>query len=91
MLGECCEAALLVFFQESLILLPNSLFKNYLAKFPLSFFENMERIMSRDYIPNSNDVLRSRVRTTGITETQIRVENVAYKYVKKHVRKHVKT
>eukprot|EP00116_Pleurobrachia_bachei_P008855 sb/3469117/ len=43
------------------------------------FFENMERIMSRDYVPNSNDVLRSRVRTTGITETQIRVENVAYK------------
>lgn len=43
------------------------------------FFENMHRILHKDYIPNINDVLRSRVRTTGIIETHIQVEDVSYR------------
>jgi len=43
------------------------------------FFENMERIMHPSYVPTPNDVLRSRVRTTGIIETQIQVEKVSYR------------
>ncbi|KAK0040125.1 guanine nucleotide-binding protein G(o) subunit alpha [Biomphalaria pfeifferi] len=33
------------------------------------YFENMERICSLKYIPSSTDVLRARVRTTGVIET----------------------
>ena len=36
--------------------------------------------MSKDYVPTFNDVLRSRVRTTGIIETQIQVDDVSYRY-----------
>ncbi|TIB34974.1 hypothetical protein E3P85_00683 [Wallemia ichthyophaga] len=34
------------------------------------FFENVDRIGNQDYIPNENDVLRARIKTTGITETR---------------------
>lgn len=34
------------------------------------FFQNIRRIGSLDYVPNENDVLRARVKTTGITETR---------------------
>lgn len=47
-----------------------------------SFFENMERIMHPSFVPTFNDVLRSRVRTTGIIETHIQVEDVSYRFVK---------
>ena len=36
--------------------------------------------MDARYVPTLNDVLRSRVRTTGIIETQIQVEKVSYRY-----------
>ncbi|KAK1146460.1 Guanine nucleotide-binding protein alpha-2 subunit [Aspergillus melleus] len=35
-----------------------------------SFFEEAKRIASADYIPNVNDVLRARTKTTGIYETR---------------------
>lgn len=34
------------------------------------FFENVRRIGSQDYIPNEDDVLRARSKTTGIAETR---------------------
>ncbi|CEH11777.1 g-protein alpha subunit [Ceraceosorus bombacis] len=34
------------------------------------FFNNVSRIASPDYIPNEDDVLRARSKTTGITETR---------------------
>ncbi|TIB70595.1 hypothetical protein E3Q18_00568 [Wallemia mellicola] len=34
------------------------------------FFQNVHRIGNQDYIPNENDVLRARIKTTGITETR---------------------
>ncbi|RXN29564.1 E3 ubiquitin-protein ligase RNF213-alpha-like protein [Labeo rohita] len=36
----------------------------------LYFFENMSRIIAPNYIPTKTDVLRVRVRTHGVTETQ---------------------
>ncbi|KAI3640249.1 hypothetical protein MIR68_001127 [Amoeboaphelidium protococcarum] len=34
------------------------------------FFDNIERVASGDYIPSEDDVLKSRVKSTGITETK---------------------
>lgn len=33
------------------------------------FFDNVQRIGSADYVPNEDDVLRARIKTTGISET----------------------
>ncbi|CAE1267425.1 GNA [Acanthosepion pharaonis] len=43
------------------------------------YFENMERICSSKYIPNATDVLRARVRTTGIIETCFRINHVIFR------------
>lgn len=40
-----------------------------------SLFENMERICDDNYIPTPTDVLRARVRTNGIIETNFRVND----------------
>ncbi|GAB1201849.1 G protein alpha subunit [Aspergillus pseudonomiae] len=40
------------------------------VKHPASFFEEAKRIASADFIPNVNDVLRARTKTTGIYETR---------------------
>ena len=34
----------------------------------ISFFENLSRISKSDYVPTVEDVLRIRVKTSGITE-----------------------
>ncbi|KAI2666693.1 Guanine nucleotide-binding protein G(o) subunit alpha [Labeo rohita] len=43
------------------------------------FFENMSRIIAPNYIPTKTDVLRVRVRTHGVTETQVRVNSSLYR------------
>jgi len=56
-------------------------FKKYMKKrneFQLEensayFFNNLERIGQKGYIPTEQDVIRSRVKTTGITEQEIDV------------------
>jgi len=45
------------------------------------YFENIERICQREYIPSEQDVLRSRAKTTGITETEFEVENTKFRMV----------
>lgn len=37
-----------------------------------SFFDEVQRIGSTDYVPNEMDVLRARTKTTGISETKFR-------------------
>ena len=39
----------------------------------------MERILIPDYTPNEQDVLRSRVRTTGVVETAFKVGRLTYR------------
>ena len=41
----------------------------------------MGRILAADYLPNEQDVLRSRVVTTGIIETSFRVNKLIYRMV----------
>ncbi|KAK5617916.1 hypothetical protein CRENBAI_024826 [Crenichthys baileyi] len=44
----------------------------------LYFFENMSRITSPDYVPTETDVLRVRLRTTGVIETQFKVNHLIF-------------
>ncbi|KAI9754944.1 MAG: G-Protein alpha subunit [Chaenotheca gracillima] len=43
------------------------------------FFYDMDRLFAKDYIPNDQDVLRSRLRTTGITETIFELGTLTYR------------
>ncbi|XP_067221749.1 guanine nucleotide-binding protein G(o) subunit alpha-like [Chanodichthys erythropterus] len=45
----------------------------------LYFFESISRIIAPNYIPSETDVLRVRVRTRGVVETQFRVNNSLYR------------
>ncbi|KAL0993468.1 hypothetical protein UPYG_G00108390 [Umbra pygmaea] len=45
----------------------------------LYFFKNISRIISPTYIPIQSDVLRVRVRTCGIIETQFRVNHMVFR------------
>ncbi|CAK9785192.1 G-alpha-domain-containing protein [Cutaneotrichosporon oleaginosum] len=42
----------------------------YLMDSATYFFSNLDRISSAEYVPNENDVLRARSKTTGISETR---------------------
>ncbi len=41
----------------------------------------MDRILAPGYLPSVDDVLRSRVQTTGIIETAFKVNKLTYRYV----------
>ncbi|KAG6810536.1 Guanine nucleotide-binding protein subunit alpha [Tricholoma furcatifolium] len=43
------------------------------------YFNAIERMSSPQYIPTDQDILRSRVKTTGITETTFKVGELTYK------------
>lgn len=45
------------------------------------FFENIDRIAEPNYIPNQDDILRCRVRTTGIKETDFKIDGTIFKMV----------
>jgi guanine nucleotide-binding protein G(i) subunit alpha len=44
-----------------------------------SYFDSISRISQPDYMPNDQDVLRSRVKTTGITETTFIIKELTYR------------
>lgn len=44
-----------------------------------SYFDSIMRIGHTNYMPSDQDVLRSRVKTTGITETTFHVHNTVYR------------
>ncbi|KAL8845059.1 MAG: hypothetical protein Q9176_000731 [Flavoplaca citrina] len=44
-----------------------------------SYFDSIGRIAQPDYLPNDQDVLRSRVKTTGITETTFIIGELTYR------------
>ena len=46
-----------------------------------SYFSEMDRVLGDDYIPTEQDVLRSRVQTTGIIETAFKVNKLTYRCV----------
>lgn len=43
------------------------------------YFDSIERISSHAYVPNDQDILRSRVKTTGITETTFIIGDLTYR------------
>jgi len=45
------------------------------------FFDNIDRFMSPSYIPTQSDVLRARVRSTGIEEASFRFDREIYKMI----------
>ena len=45
----------------------------------VSYFDSIDRIAAHDYLPNDQDVLRSRVKTTGITETTFIIGDLTYR------------
>ncbi|KAJ5676959.1 Guanine nucleotide-binding protein subunit alpha [Penicillium maclennaniae] len=46
---------------------------------PRSYFDAIDRIAQPDYLPTDQDVLRSRVKTTGITETTFIIGDLTYR------------
>lgn len=45
------------------------------------YFNDLARISSPDYLPSEQDVLRSRVKTTGIVETEFKLNNQSVKMI----------
>lgn len=46
-----------------------------------SYLNQLDRITAPDYLPNEQDVLRSRVKTTGIIETKFSVKDLNFRWV----------
>jgi hypothetical protein len=46
-----------------------------------SFFDEIDRFATEDYVPTETDVLRARVRSTGIEEADFEFENLLFRYV----------
>lgn len=57
--------------------------ENLMSSVPLSssYLNQLERITDPDYLPNEQDVLRSRVKTTGIIETKFCVKYLNFRWV----------
>lgn len=43
------------------------------------YLENLDRIAGVHYVPSDQDILRSRVKTTGITETHFKIDDVRFR------------
>ena len=46
-----------------------------------SYLESLDRISQPGYIPSEQDVLRTRVKTTGIVETRFELRGFQFEYV----------
>lgn len=44
-----------------------------------SYFDSLDRIFGHDYIPDDQDILRSRLKTTGITEAEFNLGSLTYR------------
>lgn len=56
-------------------LAPSCAAVSWYTKFSTSYFENLDRLFAADYIPNDQDILRSRFKTSGIVETSFELGN----------------
>lgn len=55
------------------------MFYLYLYLIDNSYFDAIERIADPKFIPTNQDVLRSRVKTTGIIETTFHIDELVYR------------
>lgn len=44
-----------------------------------SFFDSLDRLFTKEYVPSDQDILRSRLKTTGITETVFDLGALTYR------------
>lgn len=44
-----------------------------------SFLDDLERLGAKDYMPTEQDILRTRVKTTGIVEVHFHFKNLNFK------------
>lgn len=49
--------------------------------FPYSYLDSLDRIGAPDYQPTEQDILRTRVKTTGIVETHFTFKNLHFRLV----------
>lgn len=49
---------------------------------PLSYLDSLDRIGAADYQPTEQDILRTRVKTTGIVETHFTFKNLHFRLVR---------
>jgi len=52
---------------------------NLVEIFVHSYLSDLDRISASDYVPTEQDVLRSRVKTTGIVETHFSFKDLHFK------------
>lgn len=56
--------------------------REYLLNDSAAYYLNaLDRISQPNYVPSQQDVLRTRVKTTGIVETQFTFKNLHFKYI----------
>lgn len=46
-----------------------------------SFLDDLDRLGAKDYMPTEQDILRTRVKTTGIVEVHFHFKNLNFKLV----------
>ncbi len=52
----------------------------HVANFPsFSFLDDLDRLGGKDYMPTEQDILRTRVKTTGIVEVHFHFKNLNFK------------
>lgn len=49
----------------------------YISNF--SFLEDLARLSASDYLPTEQDVLRTRIKTTGITEVLFELKGITFR------------
>lgn len=54
-------------------------FTSVMSNCPCSYFDSILRIGQSNYMPSDQDVLRSRVKSTGITETTFVIDSLTYR------------
>ena len=53
---------------------------NFLISF-ISFLDDLDRLGAKEYQPTEQDILRTRVKTTGIVEVHFSFKNLNFKWV----------
>jgi len=56
------------------------LYKRSLVSYCCSFLDSLSRIGTADYMPTEQDILRTRVKTTGIVEIQFDFKKLHFRY-----------
>lgn len=49
--------------------------------YPCSFLDDLDRLGTKNFEPTEQDILRTRVKTTGIVEVHFQFKNLNFKYV----------